>query len=65
MERREHSFIKNGKEQKEQNVLLKRTDAPPCLIVKMSKSEKKGSLILCIYYIVTVIKISLPDSEYK
>ena len=30
MERTERSFIKNGKERKEPNVLLKRTDAQPC-----------------------------------
>ena len=30
MERTEHSFIKNAKERKERNVLLKRTDAQPC-----------------------------------
>ena len=29
-ERMEHSFIKNGKERKERNVLLKRTNAQPC-----------------------------------
>ena len=29
MQRSEHSFIKNGKERKDRNVLLKRTDAQP------------------------------------
>ena len=29
-QRSELSFIKNGKERKDQNVLLKRTDAQPC-----------------------------------
>ena len=31
MERMEHSFEKNGKERKGRNVLLKRTDAQPCV----------------------------------
>ena len=30
MKRTDRSFIKNGKERKERNVLLKRTDAQPC-----------------------------------
>ena len=30
MQRLERSFIKNGKERKDRNVLLKRTDAQPC-----------------------------------
>ena len=31
MQRSERSFIKNGKEPKDRKVLLKRTDAQPCL----------------------------------
>ena len=32
MQRTERSFIKNAKDRKEQNVLLKRTDAQPCYV---------------------------------
>ena len=34
-ERTERSFIKNGKEWKERNILLKRTDAQPCSTVRI------------------------------
>ena len=34
MQRSERSFIKNGKERKDRNVLLKRMDAQPCLRAK-------------------------------
>ena len=36
MQRTFRSFIKNGKERKEWNVLLKRTDAQPCLLLPVS-----------------------------
>ena len=38
-ERTEHSFIKNGKERKEKNVLLKRTDAQPCIKGTVSREK--------------------------
>ena len=39
-QRSERSFLKNGKEGKDRNVLLKRTDAQPCRWVRI---RKKGS----------------------
>ena len=35
----ECSFIKNGKERKERNVLLKRTDAQPCILACLSAAQ--------------------------
>ena len=40
MERTERSFIKNGKERKERNVLLKRTDAQPCIYAERPRKLK-------------------------
>ena len=38
-QRTERSFIKNAKERKERNILLKRTDAQPC--VRLGKKNGK------------------------
>ena len=38
-ERTERSFIKNAKECKEQNVLLKRKDAQPCFFLQIIMEE--------------------------
>ena len=43
MQRSERSFIKNGKERKDRNVLLKRTDAQPCMRWKTEEGrQEKG-----------------------
>ena len=53
MERTERSFIKNAKERKERNVLLKRMDAQPCVQYTLSTLRTRNK---CIFFSVSVTK---------
>ena len=55
MERTERSFIKNGKEWKERNVLLKRTDAQPWIFPVATAAALHTAAAFLIYVIIKLM----------